>query len=128
MKKLVLGGLNLGDVIRFLEKRTDTIEVHMLRRTLSSPGGRKSSLKFRIWEIVEDQQEPFLALFKHWKAHGGHAPEPDMTFPLSLEVRIHDNMITFADDDEFSITLMEFKKIEIVQSIMKNSNPARQVI
>ena len=109
-KKLVIGGLTLSDVCRLLEHRISSIEVHMRP---SGPGGRKRIGSFRYWELTE-------ALDLYYEDTTlGNDPEPEMRFPLDIEVKVKGNKVEFMDDgEEIQILFLESKEIDLAASIM----------
>lgn len=110
-KKLVLGGLTLGDVCELIAHRIDVIDVHMLP---SGPGGRRRVASFRYWELTE-------ALDLYYEDISGNDPEPEMRFPLDIEVKVQGNKATFTDDgEEVQILFLESKQIDLVESIMED--------
>lgn len=112
-KKLVLGGLTLDDLCGLIAHRIDSIEVHMLP---SAPGGRRRVASFRYWELTEA-----LDLY-HEDIRDSHFndPEPEMRFPLEIEVKVQGNKATFTHDgEEVQILFLESKQIDLVDSIME---------
>lgn len=103
-KKLVLGGLTLGDLCELIAHRIDVIDVHMSRSVAS----------FSYWELTE-------ALDLYYEDISGNDPEPEMRFPLDIEVKVQGNKATFTDDgEEVQILFLESKQIDLVESIMED--------
>ena len=110
-KKLVLGGLTLGDLCGLLAHRISVIEVHMLP---SGPGGRRRVASFMYWELTE-------ALDLYHEDISGNDPEPEMRFPLDTEVKVQGNKATFTDDgEEVHILFFESKEIDLAESIVED--------
>ena len=109
-KKLMIGGLTLGDVCRLIECRIGSIEVQMRP---SGPVDRKRICSFRHWELTEA-----LDLYYEYTTFDND-PEIEMRFPLDIEVKVKGNKVEFMDDGEkIQILFLESKEIDLAASIM----------
>lgn len=104
LNKAVLGGLTLGDVFRLIENRIAAIEVHI---------HHTRTKRFHQWRLDDELEFWFYG-----------EDDPDMTFPLDLEVNIKDGALEFeCDGNTISLILFENHEIDLLEAISSEKLP-----